>query len=111
MCLTGLDRFRYLLVGAENSGTSAVANLLFVDIPGIRFFREGTRQTWAWDAHKSIYRGNAAIRDYPRLQLFDAIKVTGFATIFAQFRPGSSTTQVISMVVDPRDFVSSAFRA
>jgi hypothetical protein len=104
-----LDR-KYLLVGSESSGTSAVADLLFADVPGLRLQRFNSRNPWVWDAYKCIYQGQAGIRDYPRLQLSDAIKVPGFATIIEQFREGFPNTSVIYMVRDPRDFVSSAFR-
>jgi len=113
--ISALDRWpctdrKYLIVGSESSGTTALADLLFVGIPGIRFFREGRRQAWVWEAYKRIHQGKASIRDYPRLQLFDAIKVPGFAMIIEQFRAGFTDTRVIYVVRDPRDFVGSAFR-
>ena len=77
---------KYLLVGAESSGTTAIADLLFEDVRGLRFLVEGGRQAWVWDVYKRVYQGQAAVRDFPRLQLFDAIKVPGFAMIIRQFR-------------------------
>lgn len=113
--ITALDRWpctdpKYLLVGSESSGTTAVGTFLFEGTPGIRFFKEGSRQAWVWDAYKRIHMGTASIQDYPRLQLFDAIKVPGFAMIIEPFREGFPDTRVIYMVRDPRDFVTSAFR-
>jgi hypothetical protein len=101
---------KYLVVGSESSGTTAVGSFLFEGTPGIRYFRESKRQSWVWDAYKRIHQGQATIRDYPRLQLYDAIKVPGFAMIIEPFRDGFPNTRVIYMVRDPRDFVSSAFR-
>lgn len=101
---------RYLLVGSESSGTTALADLLFRGIPGIRFLEEGNRQAWVWEAYKRVHQGKATIRDYPRLQLFDAIKVPGFAMIIEQFRAEFPDTRVIYLVRDPRDYVSSAIR-
>jgi hypothetical protein len=100
---------KYLLVGSESSGTTAVADFLFREVPDIRFLQEG-RQPWVWDVHQRVYQGQAGIRDFPRLQLFDAIKVPGFAMIIEPFRAEFPNTRVIYMVRDPRDFVGSAFR-
>jgi hypothetical protein len=113
--ITALGRWpctdrKYLVVGSESSGTTAVGTFLFEGTPGIRYFRESKRQAWVWDAYKRIYQGQASIREYPRLQLFDAIKVPGFAMIIQPFREGFPDTRVIYMVRDPRDVVSSAFR-
>lgn len=109
-----LDRWpcrdrKYLMVGSESSGTTALSKLLFLEIDSIRFLEEGDQQ-WVWQAYRRIYRGEKRIEDYPRLQLFDAIKVPGFATIIPQFRAGFPNTQAIYIVRDPRDFVSSAIR-
>jgi hypothetical protein len=113
--ISALDRWpctdrKILVVGSESSGTTAVGAFLFEGTPGIRYFRESKRQSWVWEAYKRIHQGRATIRDYPRLQLYDAIKVPGFAMIIEPFREGFPDTRVIYMVRDPRDFVSSAFR-
>ena len=100
---------KYLLVGSESSGTTAVADFLFKGVSGVRFLQEG-RQQWVWEVHQRVYAGLAKVRDYPRLQLFDAIKVPGFAMIIEQFRVEFPDTRVVYMVRDPRDFVSSAYR-
>lgn len=101
---------KYLLVGAESSGTTALADLLFEEVRSIRFLVEGGRQAWVWDAYQRVYAGQATIRDFPRLQLFDAIKVPGFAMIIEQFKAEFPATTVVYVVRDPRDFVSSAIR-
>jgi hypothetical protein len=100
---------KYLLVGSESSGTTAIANLLFVDVPSVRFFEEGHNQ-WIWDAYQKIYLRRQSIYDYPRLQLFDAIKVPGFATIIDEFRKGFPNSRIIYVVRDPRDFINSAIK-
>lgn len=48
------------------------------------------------------------IRNYPKLKLFDAIKVPGFAVITSQFREFFPNTEIIYSVRDPRDFINSA---
>ena len=50
---------KYLVVGSESSGTTAVGSFLFEGTPGIRCFRESKRQSWVWDAYKRIYQGQA----------------------------------------------------
>ena len=112
--IRALDRWpctdrKYLLVGSESSGTTAVADFLFKGDSGVRYLQEG-RQQWVWEVYQRVYAGQARVRDYPRLQLFDAIKVPGFAMIIKQFRAEFPDTRVAYMVRDPRDFVSSAFR-
>lgn len=109
-----LDRWpcgdaKYLLVGSESSGTTAVSDLLFMEIAGIRFLNEGA-QSWVWEAYQRIYQNQKTIRDYPKLQLFDAIKVPGFAAIIPQFREGFPNCRITYMVRDPRDFVNSAIK-
>jgi hypothetical protein len=98
---------KYLVVGCESSGTTAIANLLFLGNPSIRFLEEG-EHPWVWNAYMSIYQKTSSITDYPRLQLFDAIKVPGFAVIIAEFRHAFPNTRVIYCVRDPRDVVNSA---
>ncbi len=100
---------KYLLVGAESSGTTAVSDLLFKEIDNIRYLEEGEQQ-WVWDAYRKIYQGKASIRDYPRLQLFDAIKVPGFSMIIGEFREQFPNTTVVYLIRDPRDFASSAIK-
>jgi hypothetical protein len=100
---------KFLLVGSESSGTTAIANLLFLEIPSIRFLDEGDHQ-WVWEAYQSIFQKKRRIRDYPRLQLFDAIKVPGFASIIDEFRKGFPNSEVIYVVRDPRDFINSAIK-
>lgn len=112
-----INRFRklpsnkkmYLMVGSESSGTTAIAALLFLDIQKIRFLEEGDNQ-WVWDAYKKIYKKEHLIRDYPKLCLFDAIKVPGFAAIVPQYLKEFPNTKVIYIVRDPRDYVNSAIK-
>ena len=101
---------KYLLVGSESSGTTAIADLLFQDVRGVRFLVEGGRQAWVWEVYKRVHLGEATIRDFPRLQLFDAIKVPGFAMVIGPFRQEFPATSVVYVVRDPRDFVASALR-
>jgi hypothetical protein len=99
---------RYLLVGCESSGTTPLAHMLFrgsVD----RFLIEG-RHPWVWDVYRSVYQRRATIRDFPRLRLFDAIKVPGFAVILEEFVAEFPNTEVVYLVRDPRDVIASAFR-
>ena len=98
---------KYLIVCSESSGSTAIANLLFLEIPFVRFLEEGDHQ-WVWEAYQNIYKKINRITDYPRLQLFDAIKVPGFANIIDDFRGGFPNAVVIYIVRDPRDFVNSA---
>ncbi len=100
---------KYLLVGAESSGTTAVSDLLFKEISDIRYLEEGEQQ-WVWDAYRSIYQGKGRLRDYPRLQLFDAIKVPGFSVIINEFLAEFPNTTVVYLVRDPRDFANSAIK-
>ncbi len=98
---------KHLLVGPESSGTTAVASLLYAGQNGLRFLEEGD-EPWVWGAYQAIYQGRKEIRDFPRLQLFDTIKVPGFAVILPQFRQGFPNTTVACMIRDPRDVVQSA---
>lgn len=98
---------KHLLIGPESSGTTAVANLLYVGQDGLRFLDEGDEH-WVWDTYQSVYEGRRRIYDSPRLQLFDTIKVPGFAVILPQFREAFPNTMVACMVRDPRDVIQSA---
>jgi hypothetical protein len=109
-----LDRWpcldqKNLLVGSESSGTTAVANLLYQGVEHMRFLEEGD-ESWVWHAYQSVYQGHKTIRDYPRLQLFDAVKVPGFAVIIGEFREAFPNSDVIYLVRDPRDVVNSAVK-
>lgn len=100
---------KLLLVGSESSGSTAIAKLLFLSSPSLRFLEEGYNQ-WVWNAYRQIYQGRRSIRDYPRLQLFDTIKVPGFATILRQFKESFPNSKIVYIVRDPRDFVNSAIK-
>jgi hypothetical protein len=100
---------KYLMVGSESSGTTAISNLLFSNISGLRFLEEGEQQ-WAWGVYQNVYQNKAQVKDFSRLHLFDAIKVPGFATIISEFREFFPNTTVIYIVRDPRDFVNSAIK-
>ena len=100
---------KYLLVGAESSGTTAISDLLFKEIDGLRYLEEGEQQ-WVWDAYRSIFQKKGMIQDYPRLQLFDAIKVPGFSVIINEFLEQFPNTTVVYLLRDPRDFASSAIK-
>lgn len=100
---------KLLLVGSESSGSTAIANLLFLGVPTLRFLEEGQNQ-WVWVAYQDIHRGRRQISDYPRLQLFDAIKVPGFAMILRQFKEAFPNSRTVYIVRDPRDFVNSAIK-
>jgi len=75
----------------------------------MRFLAEGA-ETWVWQAYMSIYQGQTRLRDYPRLQIFDAIKVPGFAAILDKFVEEFPNTCIVYMVRDPRDVVVSAMK-
>ncbi|MCP4270759.1 MAG: GNAT family N-acetyltransferase [Gammaproteobacteria bacterium] len=100
---------KYLLVGSESSGTTAVSDLLFKEVEGLRYLEEGEHQ-WVWSAYRSIYQNTSQVKDYPRLHLFDAIKVPGFSMIIGQYLEQFPNTDVIYLVRDPRDFASSAIK-
>ncbi len=109
-----LDRWpseeqKYLLVGSESSGTTAVSDLMFKEIENLRYLEEG-EQKWVWEAYRSVYQKQKSLRDYPRLQLFDAIKVPGFSVIIDEFLKEFPSTAVIYLVRDPRDFVCSSIK-
>ena len=99
---------KYLLVGCESSGTSIISRLLFAG-GNLRFLDEGI-ETWVWRAYMSIYQGESGVRDYPRLQLFDAVKVPGFAAILDKYVEEFPNTSIIYVVRDPRDVVVSAMK-
>ncbi len=101
---------QFLLVGCESSGTTIMAKLLFRD-GSLRFFREGKDgNEWCWQAYQEIYQGHKSIRDYPHLQLYDAVKVPGFAAILPQYVTEFPNVSAICTVRDPRDVVVSACR-
>ncbi len=100
---------KFLLVGSESSGTTAVSDLLFKEVNNLRYLEEGEQQ-WVWDAYRSIYQKQKKVRDYPRLQLFDAIKVPGFSMIINEFLEEFPNTTIVYLVRDPRDFASSAIK-
>ena len=102
------ERQRYLLVSCESSGTTPVSHLLFLS-GGHRFLIEG-RQPWVWDVYMSVYQKRASIGDFPRLRLFDAIKVPGFATILEEFVAEFPKTEIVYLLRDPRDVIASTFR-
>ena len=95
-------------MGAESSGTTAVSNLLFVGRDDVRFFDEGDNR-WVWRAYQSIHQGLAKVEDYPRLQLYDALKVPGFAMILEQYRKAFPRSKIIYCLRDPRDVLNSAY--
>lgn len=99
---------KYLVVGCESSGTTPISHLLF-RTGSTRFLIEGDNP-WVWQLYQSVYQGQSRIRDYPRLQLYDSIKVPGFAAILPQFLDEFPNTSVIYVVRDPRDVVVSAYK-
>ena len=78
------EKQKYLLVGSESSGTTAVSDLLFKEVEHLRYLEEG-EQKWVWEAYRSVYGKQKSLKEYPRLQLFDAIKVPGFSVIIDEF--------------------------
>jgi len=99
---------QFLLVGCESSGTTIMARLLFRG-GSLRFFREGKDgNEWCWQAYQEIYQGHKSIRDYPRLQLYDAVKVPGFAAILSHYVREFPNVSILCTVRDPRDVVASA---
>lgn len=100
---------KVLVVGSESAGTTAIANLLFAETKGVRFLEEGDHQ-WVWKVYQNVYQQHRKVKDYPRLRLFDAVKVPGFATIIDEFREAFPNTKVIYVVRDPRDYVNSAIK-
>lgn len=97
---------KYLVVGCESSGTTPISHLLFRG-SGLRFLIEG-EERWVWRAYMSIYEGHTRVRDYYRLQLFDCLKVPGFAAILDHFVAEFPNTAAIYVVRDPRDVIVSA---
>ncbi len=99
---------KYLVVGCESSGTTPISHLL-LRTGKFRFFVEGDNP-WVWNLYQSVYQGHSQVSDYPRLQLYDAIKVPGFAAILPQFREQFPNSIIVFVVRDPRDVVVSAFK-
>jgi hypothetical protein len=99
---------KYLVVGCESSGTTPISHLLLRDGKA-RFLLEGYN-TWVWDLYMSVYQGHSRVRDYPRLQLYERIKVPGFAAILRQFVDEFPNTRIVYCLRDPRDVVASAYR-
>lgn len=97
---------QYLVVGCESSGTTPISHLLFRG-GSLRFLIEGWN-VWVWQVYKSTYQGRGSVREYPRLQLFDALKVPGFAAILEDYVTAFPNAAVIYVVRDPRDVVVSA---
>jgi len=99
---------KFVVVGCESSGTTIISHLL-LNTGDLRFLLEG-QQTWVWEALQRIYRGESTIREYPKLQLYDAWKVPGFAAILPQIVDSFPNIRIVYVVRDPRDVVESAFR-
>ncbi|QDT73340.1 Sulfotransferase domain protein [Lacipirellula limnantheis] len=76
---------------------------------GGRFLDE-SEENWVWDAYMSIYQGKYRVTDYPRLQLFDYLKVPGFASILPEYQAAFPNANSIYVVRDPRDVLASAIR-
>lgn len=98
----------HLVVGCESSGTTPISHFLLRD-GRHRFLLEGYH-SWVWDSYQAIYRGEREISDYPRLQLYDRIKVPGFAAILPDYKQAFPNASVIYCVRDPRDVLASAYR-
>lgn len=99
-----MDR-KYLVVGCESSGTTPIA-LLLLGKGVLRYRNEDAR---LWQIYISVYQGRARVRDYPILQLYDAMKIPGFAAILPEYREMLPNSQIVYVVRDPRDVVNSAF--
>ena len=97
-----------LVVGCEASGTTAIGRTLLAN-GAKRFLYEGAND-WVWDLYMSVYQGQSRVSDYPALQLFDRIKVPGFASILEQFVEAFPNTDILYVVRDPRDVLASAYR-
>ena len=102
------DAKQYLVVGCQSSGTTPISHLLLKDACR-RFLIEG-EQNWVWDLCCSVYQGESQVRDYPRLQLFDGIKVPGFAAILDRYVEEFPNSAIVYVLRDPRDVVASAYK-
>lgn len=102
-----LDK-KYLVVGSESSGTTVISHLLLRH--GAKRFLHESANPWVYDLYQSVYQGQRNVRDYPQLQLFDCLKVPGFATVLPEYVKEFPNATVIYTVRDPRDVVASAYR-
>ncbi|MFZ5759492.1 MAG: sulfotransferase family protein [Thermodesulfobacteriota bacterium] len=100
---------KYLVVGCESSGTTVISHLLLIN-KGARFLYEGYN-IWVRDLYKSVYQGKSHVRDYPRLQLYDRMKIPGFASILPEFVAEFPNTDTVYILRDPRDMIASAFKS
>jgi hypothetical protein len=75
----------------------------------LRFLVEGENQ-WVWGAYQAVYRGKKTVRDYPRLQLFDALKVPGFAAILDRYVRDFPRSVIVYVVRDPRDVLAATYK-
>ena len=98
----------YLVVGCESSGTTPISHLLFNN-GSLRFLVEGWNN-WVWEAAQLVYQEKKHISNYPRLQLFDAVKVPAFAAILSQYKSAFPNVSIIYVIRDPRDVLASTFR-
>lgn len=101
-------RRQFLVVGCESSGTTILADLL-LNNGRLRVLTAGGR--WAWQLYMDVYRGRAKVQDYLRLQLYDGLKVPGFAAILDHYREAFPESKVLYVVRDPRDVLASAYRS
>jgi Sulfotransferase family len=99
---------QFLVVGCESSGTTIIGHLLFND-GSRKFLLAGA--PWSWRIYMDVYRGRSSIRDYPRLQLYDGLKVPGFAAVLDKYVAEFPQAEVVYVVRDPRDVVASAYRS
>lgn len=99
-------RQQILLVGCESSGTTAISRLMLRDGTG-RFLYEGGNH-WVWDACNAIYQRQTTLRDYPRLQIYDRMKIPRFASILDQYVEAYPNVKIVYVLRDPRDVVVSA---
>lgn len=99
---------QYLVVGCESSGTTIIGHLLFND-GSRKFLLAGA--PWSWKIYMDVYQGLSTIRDYPRLQLYDGLKVPGFAAVLDKYVVEFPYAEIVYVVRDPRDVVASAYRS